>query len=285
MKIIITGKVFSKYICVFTLSLLVVFSGKVDAAEEPSLRANTVPLKHHFKTDLAITAIASAGWIIMEVINDDIAPASCRWCGVNDLDNWGHQELKWANSSAANIASDVTAYGLAPLVAFGLDALAANHDDQLNNFKIDALIIAEAVSLSGLLNQIIKISVGRQRPYAHYGGSVSGGSPNTSFYSGHTNMAFALAVSSGTVASIRQYRFAPIVWGAGLTVASVTGYLRIAADKHYITDVLGGAVIGSAIGFAIPYLFHGPQEIQKYNIMVSPMSSEKGLAFSMSGMF
>ena len=79
---------------------------------------------------------------------------------------------------------------------------------------------------------------------------------NLSFFSGHTSFAFSLAVASGTVASMRGYRAAPAVWGVGLGAAAVTGYLRIAADRHYATDVMTGALVGSALGFAVPYLLH-----------------------------
>jgi hypothetical protein len=79
-----------------------------------------------------------------------------------------------------------------------------------------------------------------------------------SFYSGHTTEAVSLAVAAGTVASLRGYRLAPLVWGTSLPVALVTGYLRIAADRHYFTDVLVGAVAGAAVGFLVPYLFHRP---------------------------
>ena len=75
---------------------------------------------------------------------------------------------------------------------------------------------------------------------------------NVSFYSSHTSFAFSLAVSTGTVASMRRYRWAPAVWAAGLAGAAAVGYLRIAADQHYFTDVLAGAAAGSAVGFAVP---------------------------------
>ncbi len=41
-----------------------------------------------------------------------------------------------------------------------------------------------------------------------------------------------------------------------MPVASLTAYFRVAADKHYLTDVLAGAGVGSAIGFGLPYLAH-----------------------------
>jgi len=44
---------------------------------------------------------------------------------------------------------------------------------------------------------------------------------------------------------------------AGLGFAA-TACLRIAADRHYATDVLSGAAVGSAIGFTVPHFAHGP---------------------------
>ena len=84
------------------------------------------------------------------------------------------------------------------------------------------------------------------------------GSPgaNYSFFSGHTGSAFALATSTGAVASIRGYRGAPWVWGVGLSLAAATGYLRIASDSHYFSDVLVGAAVGTAVGWLVPHLLH-----------------------------
>jgi membrane-associated phospholipid phosphatase len=65
-----------------------------------------------------------------------------------------------------------------------------------------------------------------------------------------------MATSSGTVASLRGYDSAPILWGGGLAIAFVTSYLRIASDTHYLTDVLFGAGLGTALGIVIPRLLH-----------------------------
>ena len=48
------------------------------------------------------------------------------------------------------------------------------------------------------------------------------------------------------------------MWAAGLTLATTGAYLRIAADRHYATDVLAGAIVGSAVGFGVPYFAHRP---------------------------
>jgi membrane-associated phospholipid phosphatase len=59
---------------------------------------------------------------------------------------------------------------------------------------------------------------------------------------------------------MRGYRLAPLVWGVGMPLAAATGYLRIAADKHYLTDVVVGALFGAAVGVALPLLAHGRQD-------------------------
>ena len=37
-------------------------------------------------------------------------------------------------------------------------------------------------------------------------------------------------------------------------IAALTGGLRMASGNHFFTDVLVGAVIGTAVGFTVPYL-------------------------------
>jgi membrane-associated phospholipid phosphatase len=108
----------------------------------------------------------------------------------------------------------------------------------------------------------VKFAAGRERPFVHALPAdekpltAHPADNNVSFYSSHTSFSFAVATASGTVASMRKYRSAPLVWAAGLVSAAAVGYLRIAADRHYFTDVLTGAAAGSAVGFAVPYLFH-----------------------------
>ncbi len=101
----------------------------------------------------------------------------------------------------------------------------------------------------------------RPRPYSRYcvpdcADDMDVHKSHVSFFSGHTALAFSFAVSAGTIASMRSYPNAGWVLGSGLALATTTGYLRIAADHHYFTDVLVGAVVGSAIGWAVPKL-HG----------------------------
>ncbi len=140
---------------------------------------------------------------------------------------------------------------------------------------MDFLIVSEAPVASGLLGEALRFSTGRERP------SVRALPPeekamtehpeenNLSFVSGHAATSFALAVSSGMVASKRGRRLAPVIWAAGLTLAAATSYLRIASDEHYMTDVLGGAALGAAVGLAVP-LLHRPRGERAPAVTVVP---------------
>jgi len=77
-----------------------------------------------------------------------------------------------------------------------------------------------------------------------------------SFPAGHVVEAFGLAAASGVVASRRRYRLAPLVWAVGLTLGLATAYARMAADRHYFTDVLAGAAIGTVVGGGVAFLLH-----------------------------
>jgi membrane-associated phospholipid phosphatase len=82
----------------------------------------------------------------------------------------------------------------------------------------------------------------------------TGSDANVSFYSGHASNAFAIAVSLYRAHVIRGDGDAKKLGVIGLISASATAYLRIAADKHYLSDVVVGAGAGSAIGWLIPAL-------------------------------
>src|SRR2546428_212192 len=90
------------------------------------------------------------------------------------------------------------------------------------------------------------------------GGARASADDDASFYSGHASAAFAVATSFATCASMRGDGDAWVAWAAGLPLAALTGYLRIAADRHYLSDVLVGAGAGTLFGTLVPRLLHSP---------------------------
>jgi membrane-associated phospholipid phosphatase len=77
-----------------------------------------------------------------------------------------------------------------------------------------------------------------------------------SFPSGHTATAFAGAVFLGEVFARLNPADPARHWvrGGSLALAAATGWLRIAAGKHFLTDVIAGAFVGSLIGWGVPRL-------------------------------
>lgn len=114
----------------------------------------------------------------------------------------------------------------------------------------------EAILVGAATSGVIKVLLGRARPYISadtnphnfaFGRGVRG-SDYQSFPSGHTTSAFAAAaaVSTETAAWWPQTRwvFGPILYGG----AALVGLSRIYDDKHWASDVIMGAAVGTFAG-------------------------------------
>jgi membrane-associated phospholipid phosphatase len=242
-------------------------------------------LRYDWGIDGAITLGGGALWVGSELLKKNLAPATCRWCAEPGIDASVRDALRSGDTTGADTASSILGFAVVPLFTLGADVASAAREGRAKEAPGDALVILEAAMIAADLNQATKFVVGRERPFVHAlppdqkGSTSQPADNNLSFYSGHTTLAFTLATASGTVASMRGYRDAPAIWVVGMTLATLTGYMRIAADKHYFTDVVTGALIGGGVGFAVPYLFHRP----KTEMSVAPMSGASGL--SVSGAF
>jgi membrane-associated phospholipid phosphatase len=99
-------------------------------------------------------------------------------------------------------------------------------------FRAASYDFAQALIVTEVYTGALKYTVRRERP---------DGSSNLSFPSGHSSAVFTLA----TVAD-RHYG-----WKVGLPaylLASGIGLARIEKNKHYLSDVLGGATLGVIVG-------------------------------------
>ncbi len=107
-----------------------------------------------------------------------------------------------------------------------------------------ALRIGGAVAGAGLSSEVaLKYLVGRSRPDANEGSHhFRPGRFDTSFPSGHTAVAFALAT---TLAHEIDSDVATV---ALLTIAAGTAWSRVYHDRHWLSDVLVGALIGITAG-------------------------------------
>ena len=113
-------------------------------------------------------------------------------------------------------------------VAYGLDALGFHSKTDIMNRSV-ILVKGELLAIGSAT--VLKRVTHELRP---------DGSAYTSFPSGHTTQAFAAATFLSEEYKDR-YRWMPYV---SYTAASSVGLLRMANNRHYISDVLVGAGIG-----------------------------------------
>lgn len=118
----------------------------------------------------------------------------------------------------------------------------------------NAIVFADAITWSTVADQWLKVGVHRSRPVLYTSAAPEAANirdNRESFPSGHAELAFAAATAYLMIARRRGLphttRNAVILY----TVASVVGVLRVAAAKHFPTDVVAGAALGSAVSWAV----------------------------------
>lgn len=240
------------------------------AADEPSPPAapRRIALRYDLALDLGVTGGLTTALVVWGIVKTDVVgTTTCVICDghdagdVNALDDF-FRSLRRRDTSAASALSDVMGYAVGPTTALALGVAAAAQDDRLDEAPLNALLTVEATLTASVLQQGLTAIVRRERPAVHarpYEQRAAGLSSGSleSFPGGHTLLVMAATASAGTIASLRGYRLAPLIWIAGSVLGLTVSYLRIAADRHYFTDNLTGAALGLGIGAGVPLLFHG----------------------------
>lgn len=172
-----------------------------------------------------------------------------------------------AGRHTAAVVSDVTWY--VPMLLPWLEGIGlplfTDHWNHEVAFQLTALN-AQAVSVVALLTRAGHKIVARARPDLEpcskdpsYNDKCFGG-PYAGFPSGHVSAALV-----GAGLSCAHHSYLPLLGGgAGDAAVCITatamgvtsGVARIAADRHYVSDVIAGAVLGWGVGFAMPALLH-----------------------------
>lgn len=137
-------------------------------------------------------------------------------------------------------------------IAYGLDAAGIPSATDIRN-RTAILLKGEAMMLSAVT--LLKFSTHQLRPDA---------TSYNSFPSGHTAQAFAAA----TFLSEEYKRRLPWMPYAAYGIASGVGALRIANNRHYISDVLLGAGIG-ILSMKVAYWTHQYKWRKKDHIPIS----------------
>jgi membrane-associated phospholipid phosphatase len=160
------------------------------------------------------------------------------------------------NSGSTTIATRIRPIGTWGGVAAMGVALAAGelfNDANLASMGLDGI---EASLFSGVIvAPVLKKITGRERPNAGEGPSDFGSfSTDQSFPSGEVTVAFTNA------AVIAQHTDSVVVRGIAWGLAGLVGWERMRLDAHWASDVVAGALIGSAVGSWVAKI-HRPGEL------------------------
>lgn len=205
--------------------------------------------------NLAFTGALGVYLLRGAVFHTSPTPSACRWCEVPGFDAGVRRALVWGNTDRADSWSGYETYYISPIVGLTL-LIASDRDASMTRLIDDVLPVVETVAIMQVATQWAKYAFARERPYLHYNDSTVavGRDANSSFWSGHSSFGFALTGAAATVCHFRAYSTEPYVWAAGITLSVSTEYLRIAADKHYLSDVVVGGLVGLTAGLLVPRL-------------------------------
>ena len=158
----------------------------------------------------------------------------------NQIDQYFRNQVKWSSSKMDNAAfiSDLLLYG-AFIGTIPLLPYFSNY-----NYSKALKMSLNVISLNGIITNLVKMTVQRQRPDSFYKTRADADDSFRSFYSGHTSTTFALGTSNAILLSEAYPEKRKLIWFTNLSLATATGYLRIAGDKHYLSDVFFGGVAG-----------------------------------------
>lgn len=147
---------------------------------------------------------------------------------------------------------------------------------------------AETIAFAYGVKELAKLCVSRPRPYMYFNNApqnkIDDGDWNDSFFSGHATLSFAAA--GFTTFMLCQY-FPDSPWkipviSATYILATTTSILRLFSGNHFLTDVLCGAAVGSAIGYFVPFvnsLWWKPSKKDKTKISISPLGFSASIKF------
>jgi membrane-associated phospholipid phosphatase len=244
-----------------TLPLVAVLVAGLSAAPAPALpqaqhkRGDPRPELHvDLVRDAAIAATAFALSGALASSKDELGPTECRWCSTNRFDVWMRDRLRWGDTDAARLGSNVGVI-VVPIGAAAALALSSGLDGPRQRMLEDFVLVAQAFGVTMLGDSVPKLITGRLRPYARFGEVQNGNvDDRLSFWSGHAALSFSAASAAGTVARLRGYPQWRWILGVGMAGAAATAWFRVAGDRHWATDALAGAAWGTAVGVAVPML-------------------------------
>ncbi len=198
--------------------------------------------------DIPVLSAAALGATLPLLFEPQLIHQKCP-CNPDDVNSFDRPVLGNQDATAGMISNYAVALAIAvPIALDGAD------QGFSKTFGEDLLVFTEVLSLNTAISHIGRYGVQRPRPVAYTANPPEGRAGEfLSFYSGHSASVFAaLSAASMTYG----YRYGHRVWPWLITAGVGVGesVLRVAAGRHFYTDVIAGAVMGTAIGTLVPFL-------------------------------
>ncbi len=185
-------------------------------------------------------------------------PESGDYRDVSDLLPWDRPVVGRYSESADRAGKWAAVLGVAPLALVGYSYGVG--DASGRDAAGFSLMFVQALALQSGINLMTRSLEFWPRPYiyAEDGAGLrkaksARAEAYGSFFSGHASAAFTVAVFTGEWFSefYPQSPYRGAVWAMALSAAGLEGVLRVAAGKHFWTDVVAGALVGTGVSLAV----------------------------------
>lgn len=219
-----------------------------------SARAGEPPLTLSWPVETVLLAGGLAGEGIGQYRVSAMTPPGPADLRRGDLAPWDRFAAGWYNANLATVSTILTV-GVTGAMFYADAWDKARGHAAWTPVLQDGLILSEALAWSGALNLNARAFQLHPRPLAY--DSTNPASERTSrdaggaFYSGHASAAFLGAAFLATVYPLRhpEFQHPGLLWAGSMAAASSVAILRVASGKHFPSDVVAGAAVGTLLGW------------------------------------
>jgi membrane-associated phospholipid phosphatase len=274
------------------LLALAITAARPASADEP-FGHDESPYNLRLDVDIAVLVAGGVLWAGTGLIGS-VSPPYCGGsntppCNAGALNAFDRLAVG-QSSRAARTAADAISFVPIAYLALDMFDVGARH---WKTYLTDLWVVAEALAWNGALQDIVRRATRRPRPFLYtpgvYPAERDGSDAGFSFYSGHTSFAFALAVSCSYTFTLRhpRSRWRWAVWPALMAIASIEPVLRVYSGDHFPTDVIVGALAGSAVGLFFPAVHRKLKSLPKVltQMRLAPTVTPDATLVSLVGRF
>jgi membrane-associated phospholipid phosphatase len=245
-------------------------------------RPDTAPRPFGFSwpREAALLGTGVTGYLVGKYRVGNMRPAGPEDLDKGDLAVWD----RWAAGNyhpSADVGSDLLTMAVGGSAFFMSAWDASRQRTTWRPVFEDLLILGEAMAWSSALNLNVRATRVHPRPFVYNPDAPAAeraeGQASGSFYSGHASEVFVGAVYLAVSYPLRhpEFEHRGWLWAGSLAAATTAATLRVVAGKHFPSDVLAGAAMGTLIGLGFTRI-HRPGGLGLWGTELWPTLGEGG---------